>query len=52
MISDVLLDTISQIDHYLSEYEETYSLYRAEILRARDAMDTLRIKLETAPESK
>jgi hypothetical protein len=50
MMSDVLADAIEQIDRYLSDQYQAYSLMtRVHIRRVQRAMEELRQELDTPP---
>ncbi len=50
MISDVLFDAVQEIDRYLNDptFKEVYSgRLRGRIIELRDAMNAMRIELDT-----
>jgi hypothetical protein len=46
MISDVLSDAVAALDHYLHPDFDAYYPDKKEILRVRNSMDRLRVKLD------
>ena len=49
MISDVLSDSIAEIENYQKNMPDVYNEIKDEINKVKDAMEKLRIKLDTPP---
>ena len=51
MISDILSDTIGEIENYLANFPENYRQYEQEIRRILVDMESLSRKLDEPPSS-